>query len=165
MATDNNYYKIKGEVWKQITGFLKSVFWPIVDVINVALGDAAFLGVDNSVTKSSNNAVKSGGVYDEVHPAYGSSQPSGGMLPNVLYKLGTLTGAVTISLATPSDGAIENEYKFSFSADSTAPTITWDNAITEWKGNCLDSNGQPVMTASKSYEISVEDGLGIIIEW
>jgi hypothetical protein len=63
-------------------------------------------------------------VYSEIHPATGSSQPAGGMLPNVLYKLGTLTGNVTISFAEPVNATIENEYKFTFTAGSTAPTIT-----------------------------------------
>ena len=104
-------------------------------------------------------------VYDNIHPDYGSSQPAGGMLPNVLYKLGTLTGTVTISLATPSDASVENEYKFTFTAGSTAPTITWSNTITKWVGNCLDSNGQPTITADKFYEISILDGNAYIIEW
>lgn len=93
-----------------------------------------------------------------------SSQPVGGMLPNVQYNLGTLTGTVSITLASPSDNTIRNEYMFNFTADSTAPTITWDNAITIWVGNCLDSNGQPVMTASKYYEVSVLNGVGYIVE-
>lgn len=116
--------------------------------------------VDNTPTKNSNNLVKSGGVYDEVHPATESSQPAGGMLPNVLYKLGTLTGSVTIAFATPADANVENEYRFTFTADSTAPTITWPAAITKWAGNALDS-GLPNVEASTYYEVSVVDGAGI----
>ena len=99
-------------------------------------------------------------VYNEVHPATASSQPAGGMLPNVLYKLGTLTGSVTIAFATPSDNTVENEYKFTFTSDSTAPTITWPAAITKWAGNALD-NGLPDVEASTYYEVSVVDGAGI----
>ena len=99
-------------------------------------------------------------VYNEIHPAVGSSQPAGGMLPNVLYNLGTLSGSVTIALAAPSDNAIENEYRFTFTADSTAPTITWPNTVTKWIGNSLD-NGAPKVEASTYYEVSIEDGYGI----
>lgn len=116
--------------------------------------------VDNTPTKNSNNLVKSGGVYGEVHPATASSQPAGGMLPNVLYKLGTLTGSVTIAFATPADNTVENEYKFTFTADSTAPTITWPASITKWAGNALDS-GLPDVEADTYYEVSVVDGNGI----
>ena len=102
-----------------------------------------------------------GSVYNEVHPAVQSSQPAGGILPNVLYKLGTLTGSVTIAFATPADNTVENEYKFTFTAGSTAPTITWPASITKWAGNALDS-GLPNVEADTYYEVSVEDGMGII---
>ncbi|MBR4758026.1 MAG: hypothetical protein IK084_04375, partial [Bacteroidaceae bacterium] len=100
-------------------------------------------------------------VYDEVHPATASSQPAGGMLPNKLYKLGTLTGNVSIAFASPSDNTIENEYKFTFTAASTAPTITWPNSITKWAGNALD-NSLPNIEDGEYYEVSVVDGMGII---
>ena len=100
-------------------------------------------------------------TYDAINPSVQSSQPAGGMLPNVLYKLGTLTGSVTIAFATPDDNTVENEYRFTFTADSTAPTITWPASITKWAGNALDS-GLPNVEADTYYEVSVEDGLGII---
>lgn len=104
-------------------------------------------------------------VYGAIHPATESSQPAGGMLPNVRYNLGTLTGSVTITFASPSDANIENEYKFTFDADSTAPTVTWPNSITNWVGNCLDSNGEPDIAASKHYEVSVIGAYGMIAEF
>lgn len=102
-------------------------------------------------------------VYNEVHPAFGSSQPAGGMLPNVLYKLGTLTGTVSISFAAATDSTIENEYKFTFTAGSTAPTITWPASITGWAGNCVE-DGLPVITGGNYYEVSVMDGIALIAE-
>lgn len=122
------------------------------------------VGVDATPTASSTNLVESGGVYDFVKPAMGSSQPAGGMLPGVLYNLGTLTGSVTVSFAAAADASVENEYKFTFDADSTAPTITWPNSILGWAGNCLD-NGAPLIAASKHYEVSVIGGYGIIAEF
>lgn len=121
------------------------------------------VSIDNTPTDGSTNLVKSGGVYAEVHPDTQSSQPAGGMLPNVLYKLGTLTGTVTISFATASDANIENEYKFTFTAGSTAPTITWPASITKWAGNCVE-NGVPVIADNCSYEVSILEGLAIIVE-
>ena len=93
-----------------------------------------------------------------------SSQPSGGMVPGVLYNLGTLTGAVTISFATPSDNTVMNEYMFTFDSGSTAAVPTWPNTITAWVGNCL-SYGAPLIAASKHYEVSVIGGYGYIVEF
>lgn len=103
-------------------------------------------------------------VYDFVCPPKGSAQPAGGLLPGVFYDLGTLTGSVTISLATPADSAITNEYRFTFVAGSTAPTITWPSSITLWGGNCIE-NGAPVIADGKTYEVSILDGRAIVIEF
>lgn len=87
-----------------------------------------------------------------------SSQPSGGMLPNVLYNLGTLTGTVTISLASGSSG-VANHYYFTFETGSTAPTINWPASITAWFGGSA-----PTINASKHYEVSVLGGVGVAME-
>lgn len=102
-------------------------------------------------------------TYDEIHPAIESSQPAGGLRPNVLYNLGTLTGSVTISLATPDDANVANEYMLTFTAGSTAPTITWPNSITGWVGSCVD-NGAPEITGGNYYEVSILGGIGVILE-
>lgn len=98
-------------------------------------------------------------AYDEIHPASGSSQPSGGMLPNVLYNLGTLTGSVAFTLATPSDANVTNHYYWTFNTGSTAPTITWPSGITSWMGSST-----PTIAASKHYEVSVLNGIGVYFE-
>jgi hypothetical protein len=84
------------------------------------------------------------------------------MLPGVFYDLGTLTGNVTILLATPVDSSIANEYRFTFTAGSTAPTITWPNGV-NWIGSCV-SNGAPEITGGNYYEVSILDNLGVIAE-
>lgn len=126
---------------------------PAIPTVPTISTDVATDKADNTKTTGAK------AVYDAIHPAYGSSQPQDGMLPNVLYKLGTLSGSVTIAFATPTDNTIENEYKFTFTADSTAPTITWPSGIT-WIGNSLTS-GAPKVEASNYYECSVIDGHGI----
>lgn len=133
------------------------------DIHDARLSSISELSIDSTPTANSNNLVKSGGTYSAIHPDIVSSQPAGGMLPNVLYKLGTLTGNVTISFAAASDATIENEYKFTFTAGSTAPTITWPAAITGWAGNCVE-DGAPVITGGNYYEVSVMDGIALIAE-
>ena len=99
---------------------------------------------------------------NHVHPQYISkaaetAQPSGGFLPDVVYKLGTLTGTVTFSLAAAVTGNV-NHYFWSFDTGSTAPTITWPSGIT-W----ADGTG-PTVAASKHYEISILDGIAAFTE-
>lgn len=105
------------------------------------------------------------------HPQYAlkveekSSQPAGGMAPNTLYNLGTLSGAVTFTFAAPTDLTIRNEYMFTFDSGSTAAVPTWPNSITTWAGNCLDANNVPEIAASKHYEVSVVGAYALIVEF
>lgn len=99
---------------------------------------------------------------NHVHPQYISkaaetTQPSGGFAPDVVYKLGTLTGTVTFSLAAAVTGNV-NHYFWSFDTGSTAPTVTWPSGIT-W----ADGTG-PTVAASKHYEISILDGIAAFTE-
>ena len=98
-------------------------------------------------------------VWNEVHPAVGSSQPPGGMLPNVMYSLGTLSGNTTFAMATASDNTIVNHWYWTFDTPSAAPAITWPAAITGWSGGSA-----PTIKANKHYEISVLGGVGTFME-
>ena len=94
-----------------------------------------------------------------------SAIPPGGLAPNTLYNLGTVTGTVTIPFDSPTDNTIVNEYMFTFDTSSTEPTMTFPASITAWSGNCIDVYGLPEIKASKYYEVSVIGGKGIIIEF
>lgn len=97
-------------------------------------------------------------VYDEVHPAIVTSQPSGGFVPNIMYNLGTLTGSKTFTLASPSDSQVVNHYYWTFTAGSTAPTITWPSGISWFGGSA------PTITAGKHYDVSILDNIGVCME-
>lgn len=128
-------------------------------------GSIPVISTDIEADKASNAKTASPkAVYDFVKPEMESSQPSGGMIPGIMYNLGTLSGAVTFSFASPSDSSIENEYKFTFDSGSTAADPTWPSGLL-WVGNCLDANGEPEIAASKHYEVSVISGYGVIIEF
>ena len=88
-----------------------------------------------------------------------TTQPSGGMLPNVVYDLGTLTGTVTFSLASPTDNTIANPYHWTFETGGTAPTITWPSGLT-WAGGSA-----PTINASKHYEIMVRNDYATSLEF
>jgi len=123
----------------------------------VNLKDSRIPGVDSTPTSGSTNVVTSGGVYDEVHPAVVSSQPSGGFLPNILYELGELEGDTTFALASEVSGIV-NHYYWTFETGSTAPTITWPSGIS-WCGGSA-----PTISTNKHYEVSVLDGNAISME-
>ena len=87
-----------------------------------------------------------------------TSQPAGGFAPDVVYNLGTLTGAVTFALAASISGNV-NHYYWAFDTSSTAPTITWPSSNFAW----ADGTG-PTVAASKHYEVSVLNGIATFLE-
>lgn len=122
------------------------------------------LAIDNTPTAASPNPVSSGGVYtalegkaDKIPVAY--SIPQGGMLPNVLYLLGTISTNTTFSLAAATDNTIANVWMWTFETGSTAPTITWPQAIVAWNGG-----DPPIIAENYLYEITVMDGVASFIE-
>lgn len=89
-----------------------------------------------------------------------SSQAPSTMAPNTVYRYGTLSGDTTFpAFATPASNAVANVWCWTFTTPSTAPTITWPVGITAWAGGSA-----PTINASKSYEVSVMDGLALIVE-
>lgn len=87
-----------------------------------------------------------------------TSMPSGGFKPNILYVLGTLTGTVTFSLASPASQYMVNHYYWTFDTGSTAPTVTWPSGLS-WNGGSA-----PTVAANKHYEISVLEGVAAFME-
>ena len=121
-------------------------------------GDIYVLGMggyDGTNPGQSSNLKKA--VYDEVHPAIATAQPSGGFLPNVMYVLGELSGNTTFALASPNDANVVNHYYWTFDTASSAPTITWPAGIT-WAGGSA-----PSISENKHYEISVLNSVGLFM--
>ena len=134
------------------------------NICNDYAGNPVTLSTDVVTDKSDNTKASTPkSVYDFVKPASQSSQPVGGMEAGVLYNLGVLTGSITIDFAVPIDANVVNEYAFTFFTGATAPTITWPNDILVYLGNCI-VNGAPEVVAYKYYEVSVLNGVGIIVE-
>lgn len=132
---------------------------PASDLASGVIPTVPTISTDIASDKTSNTKTASPkAVYDEVHPAPGSSEPSGGFLPNVVYNLGTITGSRSFAMAAAVSGIV-NHYFWTFETGSTAPTITWPAAITAWNGGSA-----PTINASKHYEISVLNGIGAYME-
>lgn len=186
-ANSNNLVK-SGGVKSYVDGAIPTVPSDLDDLSDVNLGtpsDGDVLTYDSTTQKWVADAPSGGelstdvvadkasnakastpkSVYDFVKPQSQNSIPAGGLQPGVKYHLGTLTGSITMTLATASDASVENEYKGEFTADSTPPNITWQG-VTEWAGNCLDPDtGLPLLTGGKHYEFNIESGYGFIAKF
>lgn len=126
----------------------------------------------NIVTHNASEFATSQGLSDEVsratsaeadlaeaiNPDMGTSIPTGGMLPRVVYNLGTLTENTTMSLANGETGKA-NHYYFMFDVGATLVQVTWDAKITSWVGGSA-----PEIKANKHYEVSVLNGVGAFME-
>lgn len=120
---------------------------------------ATLVSGTNIKTINSTSLLGSGDIAISANTPKATTIPAGGLLPNVYYALGTLTGSVTLSMASPTASGILNQYFFTFDTGSTAPTITWSNLITSWFGGSA-----PTINSSKHYEVSVVDGVGVCME-
>ena len=76
--------------------------------------------------------------------------------PNKLYVFPEME-SLTITLATPSNTAIANEYHFVFQSGATATTLTIPDTIKVPSGFSVDAN--------KIYEISILEGCLCVQSW
>lgn len=87
-----------------------------------------------------------------------SSIPAGGMLPNVFYALGTITEDPNVTLATPADPNIYNEYQLQFSIGATVPsTITFPLSVIFPSRQSWEAN--------MTYEISIVNNRACVGSW
>lgn len=94
---------------------------------------------------------------DVLAPKVTTEIPDDGMLPGILYVLGTLTGSVAFSLKD--DGGTGNHWYWTFDTGAAAPTVSWPSQITRWaKGSA------PEIAANTHYEVSVLDGVAAYME-
>lgn len=75
--------------------------------------------------------------------------------PNCLNQWGEIA-SLTITLATPSDATIVNEYMIEFTSGSTATTLSMPSSV-EWAESC----GSLSVEASKTYQISIVNNIGL----
>lgn len=104
------------------------------------------------------------GLYVESIPTYtpvtnASSYHLNNIVPNRVYKFGTLTGNITFGLSTSSEisGRLY-VYHWTFSTGATPPKITWPNQITKWQGG-----GVPYIKPNSYYDILVVFGFAICL--
>ena len=91
-----------------------------------------------------------GGVY----PVVAMTDASAELAPNTFYRWGEIA-ALSITLATPTNEAITNEYCFEFVSGETATTLTVPDTV-RWAQ-------EPSIESGKTYQISILNQIGVII--
>lgn len=85
---------------------------------------------------------------------HGTSDTSSyAVTPNVFHVWGTVT-SLSITLATPTDSSIMNEYLLQFTSGSTATSFSTPSTVV-WVS-------EPSIEANKTYQVSIVNNIGII---
>jgi hypothetical protein len=84
---------------------------------------------------------------------HGTSDTSFALTPNVYHRWGTVS-SLSLTLATPSDQTILNEYMFEFVSGSTATSLSLPSTV-KWTSELS-------IEPNKTYQVSILDGLGVI---
>lgn len=118
-------------------------------------------GSYNSAATVTNSGTPQNAVFDftiptAVYPVVNQTASSVSINPGVLNLWGTVS-ALTITLATPSDSSIMNEYLIQFTSGSTATTLTLPASIM-WAE-------EPEIEANATYQVSIVNNLGIIVRF
>ena len=85
------------------------------------------------------------------------SNPTGSMLPNVLYNYGELSSNTTFTLAAATDNTVMNVWRWKFSTGNTVPTITLPSGLAWEYGE------EPVFEPNQIYLIVVTEGIAVCI--
>lgn len=118
-------------------------------------------GSYNSAASVTNSGTPQNAVFDftiptAVYPVVNQTASSVSINPGVLNLWGTMS-ALTITLATPSDSSIMNEYLIQFTSGSTATTLIVPASVM-WAE-------EPEVEANATYQISIVNNLGIIVRF
>lgn len=126
--------------------------------VYTALGNKQDTLVSGTNIKTINgNSVLGSGNLSTLMPItnHGTSDTTYSVTPNVLHIWGTV-GSLTLTLATPTDNTIVNEYMIEFTSGSTATTLSLPSSV-EWAESC----GALSVEASKTYQISIVNNIGL----
>jgi len=86
---------------------------------------------------------------------HGTSDTTFALTPNVLHIWGDVT-ALTLTLATPADSTIVNEYMFQFTSGSTATTLSLPSSVT-WD----EDKGTLTVESGYTYQVSILNNIAL----
>lgn len=108
-----------------------------------------------SILGSGNIVISGGGSTSDI-PVQTTTASSQALTPNVYYKWTNAPTSLTITLETPSNTNILNNYMFEFSTGSAGCTLALPSSI-KW------ANGEtPVFELDTIYQISIVNDLGVV---
>ena len=139
----NYYFRTDGKLTANITGAADGSA-NVIETVKVN-GTALTPDANKAVDVKTNPAVVS----------HGTSDTTFAVTPNVLHIWGTVA-SLTLTLATPTDATIVNEYMIEFTSGSTATTLSLPSSV-EWAESC----GSLSVEASKTYQISIVNNIGL----
>lgn len=127
--------------------------------------------ISGGITPTGTINITSNGTVDVTQYASASVAVAGGSMDKVTVSGTTVTqeltenkfyvfgevSSLTITLATPANANIVNEYHFRFTSGSTATVLTLPNTVNMPSGFSVE--------ASKVYEISIIDNYGTVTSW
>jgi hypothetical protein len=108
---------------------------------------------NESILGSGNITIQGGGTAGIPIVNHGTDDTTFSVTPNTLHIWGEVA-ALTLTLATPTDATIVNEYMIQFTSGSTATTLSLPASLT-WYGSA------PSIEADKTYQISIINNVGI----
>lgn len=85
---------------------------------------------------------------------HGTGDTTFALTPNVYHKWGEVT-SLSLTLATPSDDTVYNEYMFEFVSGATATTLTLPDTVSWFT--------TPSIEANKVYQVSIVNNVGLIV--
>lgn len=78
------------------------------------------------------------------------------MKPNVFYNFGEIASELSITLATPETTKTVSEYMGQFSTGENTPVVSFPASV-QWAN-------EPTFSANKTYQFSVVNNIGLIVE-
>lgn len=129
----------------------------ISDLATIRSGAALGATSVQSVKTINGNTMTGTGNVSTMTPVtnHGTSDTTFAVTPNILHIWGTVA-SLTLTLATPTDNTIVNEYMIEFTSGSTATTLSLPSSV-EWAESC----GSLSVEASKTYQISIVNNIGL----
>ncbi len=109
------------------------------------------------------DSLVSGGVSAATQVVSDFDSSTSSMQPNIYYCHTAEADSITITLADSDSTSTLSEYMLTFTTGQSVPTLTYPDSVV-WVG-CVDDSGVPELSASKSYEVNIVGGRGVIIEW
>lgn len=129
----------------------------ISDLATIRSGAALGATSVQSVKTINGNTMTGTGNVSTMTPVtnHGTSDTTYSVTSNVLHIWGTVA-SLTLTLATPTDNTIVNEYMIEFVSGSTATTLSLPSSV-EWAESC----GALSVESSKTYQISIVNNIGL----